>query len=103
MKVIDLLVKNANGEEMPNKINYDGHIYIFDIEYNAYINQITKSLLGCDYKLDRCLNDEVEIIEGIEKPKKIEYIKKNQNRNDKINEIIYSVNYLLEKSKDDEI
>lgn len=111
--IIDLLNKIANEEEVPKKINYYGHIYIFNNEYKVYINQVTKSSLGHDYKLDKCLNDEVEIIE--DNPKKIEEL---DNRHfdeinqvycgkkelgeavlvDKINELTKATNYLLERN-----
>ena len=114
MKVIDLLNKIANGEELPDKIFYDGNDYKL-VEYGE-----TTKLYQClsePYELfnintDR-LNEEVEIIEEDKKIKKIdlsewaeitysedwEMLTKDFNRNSnlfvkKINEII---DYLEEK------
>ena len=76
MKVIDLLNKIANGEEVPKKIRYDSDTYYY-IEDNregvCYINtaldgeNIWRHFLYNIYTL----NDEVEIIE---EDKKIEEI-----------------------------
>lgn len=113
MKVIDSLVKIANGEEVPEYIEY----------YNR--NSDKKDImLVCKeniiYKLDQLeilLNDEIEIIE--DKPKKIDefvnfntYCKDNEVKYDSDDIIenylnylstsyldtIKKVNYLLEKS-----
>jgi len=103
MKVIDLLNKIANNEEVPQYV-----------KYRNWNNNSFEKMLVCEenifYKLDQLeiyLNDEIEIIE--EKPKKIEKLKiKNIYKCDdcqqiyinfketwnKINEII---DYLLEK------
>ena len=70
MKIIDLLNKIANGEEVPKKIKvFDGE-YEFDTYNNTYRNKEMLGTLGQNYSLDGVLNDEVEIIE---EPKKIEY------------------------------
>lgn len=81
MKVIDLLNRIANGEEVPKKIRIGDKIDIFYYQdyiksYKAYDNEY----LMCEYlcNTDR-LNDEVEIlndeIEVIGKDKKIRKIK----------------------------
>ena len=69
IKVIDLLNKRANGEEMPKKIKYNNVIYEFNIDF-GYIN---KNNYGADdYLLEDVngntieLNNEVEIIEESE-------------------------------------
>lgn len=68
MKIIDLLNKIANGEEVPETIKYNNFIY----KYDKYI---------CDYDGDDLylfdntdkLNDEVEILEEEKKiPEKLE-------------------------------
>jgi len=69
MKVIDLLVKIANGEEVPRKIKYDTKNYYFrNYDYKEYyidedyIDEQTSFIDCIDfYKL----NDEIEIIEEI--------------------------------------
>ena len=74
MKIIDLLIKRANGEKMPIKIKYDLKEYIYS-GYDYKINDVEKQN-DDDYNLWNNLdmyklNNEVEIIE---EPKKIEKI-----------------------------
>ena len=73
MKVIDLLNKIANGEEVPKEIRLGDKIDIFYYQdyvksYKTYDNEY----LMCDYlcNTDR-LNEEVEIIEEDKKIRKI--------------------------------
>lgn len=40
IKVIDLLVKIANGEEVPEKIKYNNDIFIYDKDRKDYIHQL---------------------------------------------------------------
>ena len=62
MKVIDLLNKIANGEEVPKRINYGGMVN----DYEYLLNNIKRF----------SLNDEVEIIEDTPKEdKKIDKLK----------------------------
>lgn len=76
IKVIDLLNKIANGEEVPNKIKYRNKIWEYTsivkgrgYQYYSVMYEEWKTLQNQVY-LEECLNDEVEIIE---EPKKIEY------------------------------
>ena len=70
MKIIDLLNKIANGEEVPKKIKYDKNIYALN-KYENYENvDIVGSYINWDYVVFNCLNEEVEIIE--EEPRDIE-------------------------------
>ena len=90
IKVIDLLNKIANGEEVPKRIDYGGLIE----GYEYLLNNIKRF----------SLNDEVEIIEDtLKEDKKIEYIDyltfndfSNENKvwylENKVNEIIDKVN-----------
>lgn len=75
MKVIDLLNKIANGEELPEKIRYNNNIYEYISLWEQYVDEVTeKPLLKeiSDYNYSG-LNDEVEIIEEDNKEdKKIE-------------------------------
>ena len=74
MKVIDIMYKIANGEEVPKKIIYEDEIYSFrkDLndyqnEYGTYADDIThfkylfENPYGADYK--KFFNEEVEATE----------------------------------------
>ena len=104
MKIIDLLNKIANGEEVPKKI----HIKKFqsDFIFNGYTylsdEKEQQNIYWCLYS--EALNYEVEIIE---EPKKIEKLPKNITDNvcatrdqrtiaNKINELIDEINNLKE-------
>lgn len=75
IKIIDLLNKIANGEEVPKKIKWENIIYAYseyDKDYLEYpfSDEEYKSLFDMRNNiLTQFLNDEVEIIE---EPKKIE-------------------------------
>ena len=60
IKIIDLLVKMANGEELPKKITYDGATLKYDEVSEDYSGYYGRSLFENKTAL---LNDEVEIIE----------------------------------------
>ena len=66
MKIIDLLNKIANGEEVPEKIIVNGIYFKYDGEL-TYTNKDFFSketyLFSDDYDWGRWINDEVEIIE----------------------------------------
>lgn len=67
MKIIDLLNKVANGEEVPKEIYFCGRIYELDA-YNHYMYEkygLYEDLLDftLNVDLDEFLNDEVKIIE----------------------------------------
>ena len=71
MKVIDLLNKIANGEEVPKRIEYDGIEFKF-IE-GAYEDEKGNDLCYYDNSCRFFLNDEVEIIEEKKKiPEKLD-------------------------------
>jgi len=121
MKIIDLL-NLVYEKKAPKKIKYCD--YTFELIKNTYylIGNSGHTLQDL-FEIINCLNDEVEIIE--DKPKKIEKIKMNGSEfyseyidswiekskydaygeylSNKLNEAIDRVNYLLEKSKDNEI
>ena len=122
IRVIDLLNKIANNEEIPKKIKWENIIYAYseyDKDYLEYPfrDEEYRGLFDMrDSILTQFLNDEVEIIE---EPKKIEKIKSNgdefysdyidawisKNKTDayceflmnKINELIDKINNLKEK------
>ena len=67
LRIIDLINKIANNEELPKKIKYDDVIWDYDYTIGDYINEdkfktLIESLFGgnntCNF-----INDEVEIIE----------------------------------------
>lgn len=67
IKIIDLLNKWVNGEEMPQKIMFDTCLYTYNEREKTYYNEEEETLWQ-NYNF-RILPDEVEIIE---EPKKIE-------------------------------
>lgn len=72
MKVIDLLNKIANGEEVPKKIKYDENLYFYCKPCNIYEIDGNDDLCGKDlYNMLDNLNDEVEIIEEEKEIEKI--------------------------------
>ena len=112
MKIIELLNKIANDEELPEKILYSNKIWYWDNIEDDYVED-NKRLFN--YYLDECLisclNDEIEIIEEDKKIEKIEdlnsdyYVKARdcmgftkeialdiKTTKDKINEIIGYLN-----------
>ena len=95
MKVIDLLNRIANGEEVPKKTKikqWENNVEDEDLEYELFDRL---------YNEDFELNDEVEIIEEDKKIEKLPILNENdiydmvlvanQTRR-KINEIIYKIN-----------
>ena len=73
IKVIDLLNKIANGEEVPKEIKYNGFYYHYEYgNYIWHVDEETEVNLLKDCKL----NDEVEILEEKKLPKKLEEIGK---------------------------
>lgn len=118
MRIIDLLNKIANNEEVPNKIVYNTRIFRYNKYNKCYIWNCngTEYYLSTYYRLENILNDEIETIE--EKPKKIEEIdicsldttcvssvdratRSNVNKLlEKVEELTNAVNYLLEKERD---
>ena len=77
MKVIDLLNKIANGEEVPKKIKYRNKIFIYDKDNKLYIvenyNEYNDLLMELSNHKGTDLNYEVEILEEEKKiPEKLE-------------------------------
>ena len=68
IKIIDLLNKIANNEELPKKIKWQGQIYEYS-NFNRFYYQNNWSMYRDFYTEGNCLNEDVEIIE---EPKKIE-------------------------------
>lgn len=61
IKVIDLLNKIANGEEVPKKIRYKDKIFIYANGTKKYYNENIDLFL--EFYSGELLNDEVEVIE----------------------------------------
>ena len=79
MKIIDLLNKIANGEEVPKKIRITDvddritrhYIFFYDEDDQEYKdNELFP--LGARLILDRVLNKKVEVLDLLKEPKKIE-------------------------------
>ena len=111
IKIIDLLNKIANNEEVPKKIKWQGQIYEYSCS-NRFYYQNSWSMYRDFYTEGNCLNDEVEIIEETKKIEKIarcdsikmthygELYKPTENEEIlriKINELIDEINNLKEK------
>jgi hypothetical protein len=106
MKIIDLLNKIANGEEVPKKIKFYGKYYIwYDNEYTGNkgyclepLKSDSNSFLEINTVYD--LNNEVEIIEEEKKIEKIgnkfHFTGCEEELANKIDEII---DYLMEKKQ----
>ena len=101
IKVIDLLNKIANGEEVPKEIKYDTMNYVFrHYDYKEVHGELIDEQSSWLEKIDFYkLNDEVEIIEEDKKIKKLDLDKEESLKAviktaqdyvlaDKINEII---------------
>jgi len=65
MKVIDLLNKIANDEEVPKKIKFDNRFYLFNKAKDNYYENENCSI-NWDYVSLHCLNEEVEILDDEE-------------------------------------
>ena len=68
MKVIDLLNKIANGEEVPKKIKYCG-VYYYWTGFNYENSEADDVLFWAYIYSEKHLNDEIEIIEEDKKDK----------------------------------
>ena len=77
IKVIDIMNKIANKEEVPKKLRYNFKTYFYDSEAQDYCDWdntygLFSDYLENNYGLSNCLNDEVEILEEEKKiPEKI--------------------------------
>lgn len=101
IKIIDLLNKIANGEEVPIKINYHGDLYVWSKERQFYELE-NKNFIYLSFETKE-LNDEVEIIEeqeeiDIQSIKEMEkMITHGYGSNE--TEIAYKVNELVQAVK----
>ena len=74
MKIIDILVKKANGElEDGFKFKYRSRTYVYDEEKDTLKNTEVYEQLGEYYILEQYLNDTGEVIEEQKEIKEISY------------------------------
>ena len=80
MKIIDLLVKIANGEEVPKKFKFKNSSYnkefYFDGDIYKYKDYDGEYAMTDDISIEIALNDEIEIIEEKKIPKKLKSLNK---------------------------
>ena len=104
MKVIDLLNKIANGEEVPERIKYDTKVMTYDHnkqDYLGYYSNGNGEWLF-QYLFDRCkntehfINDEVEIIEEDKKIEKLSWYSSDELQESMIKKINEIIDYLEE-------
>ena len=103
IKIIDLLNKIADGEEIPKKIKYNDDLYTHVDNYCYFCEETNEILSQNIYAEFSRLNDEVEIIEEEKEIRKMAFIYKvddemqngnNERFRDFINELIDAVNEL---------
>jgi len=120
MKIIDLLNKIANGEDVPEKIKLTcGYEYEYKTDELGFLDYIRVNtgnhLFGEDYVLDEAnINKEIEILEDNKKIEKLEFAHTTyyceeakefyevfdanlRDVKDKINEIIDKLNEMSDK------
>jgi hypothetical protein len=114
MKVIDLLNKIANEDEIPEKIKYENYIYWYDKNWKDYKNaqvEFRSYLINSRYHNTDFLNEEVEIIEDTpsfkgfkvkdgeiiyKEDKKIEYFDDYKINARCFDELVKSINLYIE-------
>jgi len=110
MKIIDLLNKIANGEEIKN-FKYDKYTFEYDTHYKNWYDENDTTFFDHFGELNKeTLNKEVEIIEENKIPEKLnqtflayidkEYLLEKEDVDRKINEIINRYNILVDKVSD---
>ena len=92
MRIIDLLNKIANGEEVPKKVEYENVTYEFIEENRHYLAYINRKEIDNSrylmYMVDN-LNDTLEILEEENKIEKIPYRNcENRNRQEVYYELV---------------
>ncbi len=104
MKVIELLNKIANGEEVPRKVKYKTYYWEYKQERKDYKDNEDDWVFSCsNYDIPEMLNVEVEIIEEDEKIEKLYgeprhiYTENELYIVGKINEIIDKLNAGVDK------
>ena len=99
MKIIDSLIKIANGEEVPKKIRYADEIFTFDNK--TYVSEDGEDLFSDMYNWLNDLSIKVEIIEEQKEKIKELPIKLFHNKQkilaNKLNELIDVINDMRDK------
>lgn len=89
IKVIDIMNKIHNEENVPKQIKYDMKTYFYDETCQDYTDYdrtygLFSDLLNKQYGIFSCLNEEVEIIEEENKiPEKLGYFDLTKDKNEK--------------------
>ena len=103
MKIIELLNKNANGEEVPEKIKFHGLYFEFDALERQYRHNDIDLGVAMDGLKYSQLNDEVEIIEEDKTIEEFDFDYNAEKLADiiiqmkqKINELVKEINKLKE-------
>lgn len=90
MKVIDLLNKIANGEEIKT-FKFDGYIFKYDLDSKLWKNE-NGAIFSTYCYVEECLNDEIEIIEEEKKiPEKLKDILKVDDLTPPVDENMYKI------------
>ena len=113
IKVIELLNKIANGEEMPKEIKFDNEVFVYIDKWEQYVTKEEEIPLLrriCDYNYSG-LNDYVEILEdNTEEIDELKYDVVDENGKgwykldtiaDKVTELIKAVNQIRKDLKDE--
>ncbi len=109
IRVIDLLNKIANGEEVPKMFYYGAKTYHYNNYNHSYIHyniMDKEEYLTTNYRIEQILNDEIEIIEEDKQIEKLDgsigYLNWNSEAvviTNKINEIIDKLNKLEKENE----
>ena len=105
IKIIDLLNKLANGEEVPTKFTYKSFLWEYDIRSKMWFTYYQKNGETLNHRLDKlfflnlCLNDEVEVVEEDikENPTFEEYKENPEKYWNKLCKDLDEIKQLLEK------
>ena len=97
MKIIDLLNKIANDEEVPRKFKYENTTFFYSDNVGEYFDEEEYNSFNYTFDLGDydVLNDEIEIIE---EDKKIKKLKANDfGNNENFEEVDSDIDYIVEK------
>ncbi len=104
IKIIDLLNKIANGEEVPEKIKFQNCIYTTkNPVVNEYRTEDGRTLTENHYMVEAFLTNEVEILDEEDEFEDIEELTCNEYDFEKkaINQLIKNQKKIIERLKDE--